>query len=140
MIPHGIYDIARNAGHINLGLSHETSRFATDSLKWYWNRIGKHCHPHVDCILILCDCGGSNSASKYIFKHYLQKLVDTTGIAIRVAHYPRYCSEYNPIERRFFLHLGPACCEMHFDKLETVVNSMRTASTRRGLRTIANVM
>lgn len=140
VIPHGIYDIARNAGHINLGLSHETSRFATDSLKWYWNRIGKRCYPDADSILLLCDCGGSNSASKYIFKHYLQKLVDTIGIAIRVAHYPSYCSKYNPIERRFFPHLGRVCSGMRFDKLETVVKLMRSASTRTGLRTTVNVM
>lgn len=63
VIPHGIYDIGRNTGHINIGLSHDTSRFATDSLRWYWNRIGKQCYPEASSILLLCDCGGSNSAS-----------------------------------------------------------------------------
>ena len=28
IIPHGIYDLARNCGHINIGLGHDTSRFA----------------------------------------------------------------------------------------------------------------
>ena len=140
VIPHGIYDIGRNAGHINIGLSHETSRFAIDSLKWYWNRIGKQCYPDANSILLLCDCGGSNSASKYIFKHYLQNLVDQIGIEIRVAHFPSYCSKYNPIERRFFPHVGRACSGMLFDKLETVVDLMRSASTRTGLRTTVNVM
>jgi hypothetical protein len=37
VIPHGIYDLARNCGHINVGLSHDTSQFACDSLRWYWN-------------------------------------------------------------------------------------------------------
>ena len=31
LIPHGIYDRVRNRGHINLGLSHDTSQFACDS-------------------------------------------------------------------------------------------------------------
>jgi hypothetical protein len=35
IIPHGIYDIARNRGHLNIGLSHDTSLFACDSFRWY---------------------------------------------------------------------------------------------------------
>jgi hypothetical protein len=140
VIPHGIFDMARNVGHINLGLSHETSKFAADSLRWYWNRIGKQCYPAATSILLLCDCGGSNSASKYIFKHYLQRLVDSIGVEIRVAHFPSYCSKYNPIERRFFPHIGRACSGMLFDTLETVVDLMRQAKTRTGLRTTVNVL
>lgn len=140
IIPHGIYDRLRNRGHINIGLSHDTSQFACDSLLWYWNRIGQQCYPDATSILLLCDCGGSNSASKYIFKHDLQKLADTTGIEIRVAHYPSYCSKYNPIERRLFPHISRACTGMLFDTLETVVELMRKASTSTGLRTTVNVI
>lgn len=43
LIPHGIFDPVRNRGHINLGLSRDTTQFACDSLKWYWNRIGRQC-------------------------------------------------------------------------------------------------
>jgi len=140
VIPHGIYDIGRNVGHINIGLSRDTSRFATDSLRWYWNRIGQQCYPEATSVLLLCDCGGSNSASRYLFKHYLQDLVDLIGIEIRVAHLPSYCSKYNPIERRFFPHVARACSGMLFDRLETVVDLMRRASTRTGLRTTVNVI
>ena len=45
IIPHGIYDLARNRGHINIGLSHDTSQFACDSFRWYWKRIGQRCYP-----------------------------------------------------------------------------------------------
>ncbi len=72
VIPHGIYDIQRNVGHINIGLSRDTSEFAVDSLSWYWNRIGKQCYPDATSLLLLCDCGGSNAANRYLFKHYLQ--------------------------------------------------------------------
>ena len=41
LIPHGIYDPARNRGHINQGLSHDTSQFVGDNLKWYWNAEGR---------------------------------------------------------------------------------------------------
>ena len=79
LIPHGIYDQVRNCGHVNLGLSHDTSQFACDSLQWYWNRIGKQCYPDARSMLLLFDCGGSNAANTYIFKHYLQRLADRSG-------------------------------------------------------------
>lgn len=140
VIPHGIFDPIRNRGHINIGLSRDTTQFACDSFKWYWNRIGQQCYFGADSILLLLDCGGSNSASKYIFKHDLQAVVNSIGVPVRVAHYPSYCSKYNPIERRFFPHISRACTGMLFDSLETVVTLMRKASTTTGLRTTVNVI
>jgi len=140
VIPHGIYDLVRNCGHLNLGLSHDTSAFACDSLRWYWNRIGQQCYPDATSILLLCDCGGSNAAAQYLFKQDLQRLVDALGMEIRVAHYPSYCSKYNPIERRFFPHVARACQGMLFDTLATVVNLMRKAATTTGLKTTVNVI
>lgn len=140
VIPHGIYDLARNRGHLNLGLSHDTSEFACDSLRWYWQRIGQQCYPHATSILLLCDCGGSNAAAQYLFKQDLQALVNAIGVEIRVAHYPSYCSKYNPIERRFFPHVSRACQGLLFDSLETVVRLMRKAATTTGLKTTVNVI
>ena len=130
IIPHGIYDLARNRGHINIGMSHDTSQFACDSFRWYWNRIGSRCYPDATSILLLCDAGGSNSATQHLFKQDLQDLVNDLGMEIRVAHYPSYCSKYNPIERRFFPHVGRACQGMLFDTLDTVVRLMRTPRPR----------
>ena len=140
LILHGIYDIARNRGHVNIGLSHDTSEFACDSFRWYWNRIGKQCYTDPTSILLLSDGGGSNSASQYLFKQYLQDLVNDLGIEIRIAHYPSYCSKFNPIERRFFPHITRACKGMLFDTLETAVGLIRKASTTTGLATTVNVI
>lgn len=140
VIPHGIFDRRANRGHINLGLSHDTTEFACDSFKWYWNRIAKQRYPGATSILLICDGGGSNSANKYIFKYDLQRLSESIGIEIRVAHYPPYCSKYNPIERRFFPHIARACSGMLFDTIDRVVELMRRASTVTGLRTTVNVI
>ena len=140
LMPHGIDDRVRNRGPINLGLSHDTSQCACDSFRWYWNRIGKRCYPEATSILWLCDGGGSNAASKYIFKHDLQQLADQIGVEMRVAHYPSSCSKYNPIERRLFPHITRACQGRLFDTLDTVVTLMRKASTSTGLRTTVNVI
>jgi hypothetical protein len=84
IIPHGIWDAERKHGHLNLGLSHDTSQFACDSFRWYWKRIGHFHYPDADSILWLCDAGGSNNCRHHIFKSDLQELVDDLGITIRV--------------------------------------------------------
>ena len=138
VIPHGIYDRRANVGHINLGLSHDTTQFACDSFKWFWNRIGRQRYPTATSILLVCDGGGSNSANKYIFKHDLQQLCNEIDVEIRVAHYPPYCSKYNPIERRLFPHVGRACRGMLFESIDRVVQLMRRTRTATGLRTTVN--
>src|SRR5207344_2346252 len=76
---------------------------------------------------------GSNSASQYLFKEDLQRLVDRIGIEIRVAHYPPYASKYNPIEHRLFPHLTRVCRGVIFHTIDVVAELMRKASTRTGL-------
>lgn len=68
------------------------------------------------------------------------ELHNQIGVEIRVAHYPSYCSKYNPIERRFFPHVSRACTGMLFDTLERCVELMRKASTSTGLKTTVNVI
>ena len=70
-IPHAIYDIARNEGYVNIGTSRDTSEFACDSIRRWWNDHGKVYYPDADSILMLMDGGGSNSSRHYIFKQDL---------------------------------------------------------------------
>ena len=104
-IPHGIYDIARNEGYVIIGTSRDTSEFACDSIRYWWDHFGKAHYPNADSILMLMDGGGSNSSRHYIFKQDLQALADEIGIEIRIAHYPPHTSKWNPIEHRLFPHL-----------------------------------
>jgi len=75
IIPHGLYDIKRNVGHITLGTSHDTSLFACDSFYLWWQRHGTRAYPKAKSILLLCDGGGSNNWRHNIFKEDLQQLV-----------------------------------------------------------------
>lgn len=140
IIPHGIYDIGMNLGHINIGFSHDTSEFACDSFRWFWENIGIDRYPNATKLLLLCDCGGSNSANTYIFKYNLQRLANRIGLPIRIAHYPSYCSKYNPADRRFFPHVSRACSGMIFDSLATVQRLMTRASTATGLKTTVHAI
>ena len=140
VIPHGLYDLKRNRGYINLGTSHDTSEFACDCVWQWWLSEGQAAYPFADSLLLLCDGGGSNSASQLVFKQDLQVLADRTGLEIRVAHYPPYTSKYNPIEHRLFPHVTRACQGIIFHTPEQVQHYMGQAKTRTGLSVVANVI
>lgn len=140
IIPHGIYDYNQNNAYINLGTSRDTTQFACDCLRNWWYNQGKADYPEGTSILILCDGGGSNSSRYYIFKEDLQKLADEIGVEIRIAHYPPYCSKYNPIEHRLFPHVTRACQGVIFKTTEIVKELMEKTSTTKGLKAIVQIV
>jgi hypothetical protein len=133
VIPHGIYDLQRNHGYVTLGTSHDTSEFACDSLRQWWQTDGQALYTEADALLLLCDGGGSNSARTYLFKADLEKLVQEIGLEIRVAHYPPYTSKYNPIEHRLFPHLTRACQGVIFTSIDLVKDLMAKTTMKTGL-------
>lgn len=140
IIPHGLYDLRLNIGYIQLGISRDTSEFACDSLRYWWYTFGQHRYPHAISILLLCDGGGSNSSRHYIFKADLQDLADEIGVEIRIAHYPPYCSKYNPIEHRFFPHVTRACQGVVFTSVELVKELMEKTHTKTGLQAFVHII
>lgn len=140
IIPHGIYDLARNQGWIHLGLSRDTTQFACDSLRVFWRHDGQRLYPNASAILLLCDGGGSNSCHKHVFKEDLQGVVNDLAVPIRVAHYPAYCSKFNPIERRLFSHVTRACQGVLFDSLHTVKGLIQKTKTHQGLTVTVRVL
>jgi hypothetical protein len=140
VIPYGIYDLKRNFGYLSVGTSHDTTEFACDSIAWWWLEYGRQLYRGADSICLLCDGGGSNSATKYLFKEDLQKLSNRLGMEIRVTHYPPYCSKYNPIERRLFPHVTRACQGCLFDSVATVKRLVEKTQTATGLRVIVAVL
>jgi hypothetical protein len=140
LIPHGLYDLQRNRGHVTLGTSHDTSQFACDSFHLWWRRHGKRTYPDATSILLLCDGGGSNNCRHFIFKEDLQRLVNRIQIPIRIAHYPPHCSKYNPIEHRLFPHVARAWSGVIFRTLDIVVECLRRVWTSSGLKVTCAVL
>jgi hypothetical protein len=140
IIPHGIYDLAQHHGWIHVGLSHDTTACACESLRLFWHSDGQRLYPNASALLLLCDGGGSNSCHKHLFKEDLQGVVNDLGVPIRVAHYPAYCSKFNPIERRLFSHVTRACQGIVFDSLQTVLGLIQKTKTHQGLAVTVRVL
>ncbi len=140
LIPHGIYDEARGHAHINLNTSHDTGELCCDSIAAWWEEHGRKAYPGAKRLLILCDGGGSNSATQYLFKEDLQRLATRLGLELRVAHYPPYCSKHNPIEHRVFPHVTRACQGVVFHNLEIARQFIARTKTNTGLTVTVGVL
>ena len=59
-IPYGAYDLKRNEGFVNVGMTSDTSQFAVNSVWQWWKHFGIKNYKNASEILICADGGGSN--------------------------------------------------------------------------------
>jgi hypothetical protein len=100
--PYGVYDIAENAGWVSVGIDHDTASFAVNSIRRWWNIMGRQRYPEAKTLVITADGGGSNGSRVRLWKRELQTLANQLGIEITVHHLPPGTSKWNKIEHRLF--------------------------------------
>ena len=131
--PYGVYDIAANAGWINLGITSDTAAFAVESIRRWWQELGQSRYPSADRILITADCGGSNGARVRLWKTELQTLADQTGLSITVAHLPPGTSKWNRIEHRLFAFITQNWRGKPLLTHQVIVQLIASTTTDKGL-------
>jgi transposase len=138
-IPYGTYDVQRNHGFVNVGMSHDTAEFAVESIRQWWRRFGRRHYLPVQTLLICADGGGSNGSRNRAWRFYLQQFSDDTGLAVTVCHYPPGTSKWNKIEHRMFSFISLNWRGKPLVSYETVVNLISHTTTRKGLRVNARL-
>lgn len=140
--PHGLYDPARHAAHLHMTTGSDTGEFAVESLRRFWHEHAAEHYAQAQAMLLLCDCGGSNSYRSHAFKHHLGELAAELKMSIRVAHLPVYCSKYNLIERRVFAHVERSFRGRIFSDAASVARAARETnlSQESGLTITASVI
>jgi len=136
-IPYGAYDIQRNQGLVNVGMTHETAEFAVESIRRWWRHFGRRHYPRARGLLLCADSGGSNGHRLRAWKFHLQELADRLGIPITVCHYPPGTSKWNKIEHRMFSFISLNWRGQPLMSYETVVNLISRTTTRAGLKIAA---
>ena len=58
-IPYGVYDLGRNKGWVSVGTDHDTSAFAVESIRRWWNMMGREAYPSAQRVLITADSGST---------------------------------------------------------------------------------
>ena len=131
--PYGVYDITDNSGWVNVGIDHDTAAFAVESIRRWWNALGKDRYPGSAGLLITADCGGSNGARVRLWKHELQGFANETGLAITVAHHPPGTSKWNRIEHRLFAFITQNWRGKPLVSHEVIVQLIGATTTTSGL-------
>jgi hypothetical protein len=139
-IPYTIYDLRHNKAYVYIGTSKDTAEFVCDCLRHWWTHYGQVLYPHAPTMLALADGGGSNSSRHLIFKSELQQLADVLNVEIRLAHYPPYCSKWNPVEHRVFPHLTRAMQGVILTSHELVKTLLERVTTRTGLQVVVHII
>jgi Rhodopirellula transposase DDE domain len=80
--------IAANEGRVSVSISHDTAAFTVESIRRWWQRMGKPRYAKAKSLLITADCGGPKDARVRLWKTELQKLANQINLAIAVAHHP----------------------------------------------------
>lgn len=138
-IPYGVYDIGCNQGWVSVGRDHDTSSFAVESIRRWWQYMGRKRHPHAGQLLICADAGGSNGYRLRLWKAELQCFADETGLQLTVCHFPPGTSKWNKIEHRLFCHITMNWRGRPLVSHEVVVNLIGATTTETGLEVHAKL-
>ena len=133
-IPYGVYDLLRNEGWVSVGVDHDTAAFAVESIRRWWDRMGRQAYPSATDLLVTADAGGSNGPRVRLWKLELQRLADQTGMRLHIRHYPPGTSKWNKIEHRMFCHITQNWRGRPLESLETIVQLIGSTTTKEGLR------
>ena len=132
--PYGVYDVTHNEGWFNLGISHDTATFAVESIRRWWNELGRKRFPNAQRLLITADCGGSNGARVRLWKVELPKLAAELNLEIFVSHLPPGTSKWNKIEHRLFSFVSINWRGKPLRDMVTIINLNKATKTDAGLK------
>ena len=133
-IPYGVYDLARNAGWVTVGMDHDTAAFAVSTIRRWWRTMGRAAYPRARTLLIVADSGGSNGSRVRLWKWELHRLANETGLAIQVCHLPPGTSKWNKIEHRLFSFISQNWRGRPLLTHATIVNLIANTRTSTGLK------
>ena len=131
--PYGIYDIMKNAGFVNVGISGDTAEFAVESIKKWWHEVGCKVYPDANELYITADSGGSNGVRVRLWKIKLQELANELGITLKISHFPAGTSKWNKIEHKLFSFISKNWRGKPLESLAIIVNLIGATTTTTGL-------
>jgi len=137
--PYGVYDVTQNAGWVSVGVDHDTAALAAQSIRRWWESMGREAYPQAGKLLITADSGGSNGARVRLWKLELQRLADETGLEISICHLPPGTSKWNKIEHRLFSFISQNWRGKPLISHQVIVNLIAATTTKSGLRARAEV-
>ena len=132
-VPYGVYDLADDAGWVSVGMDHDTSAFAVQSIRRWWAEVGRPRYPRATRLVITADGGGSNGSRVRLWKRELQRLANELGLDIVVHHLPPGTSKWNKIEHRLFSFITMNWKAQPLISYRVIVDLISATTTKTGL-------
>lgn len=132
-VPYGVYDLAANAGWVSVGMDHDTSTFAVNTIRRWWIEVGRPRYPAAKRLVITADGGGSNGSRVRLWKVELQNLANELGIDIEVHHLPPGTSKWNHIEHKLFSFISMNWRAKPLVSYRVIVELIGATTTKTGL-------
>ena len=132
-VPYGVYDIASNIGWVSVGVDHDTAEFAVNSIRRWWQTLGRARYPDATRLLVTADGGGSNGSRVRLWKRELQKLAIEIGLDIVISHLPPGTSKWNKIEHRLFSFISQNWRAKPLVSYKVIVELIAATTTSTGL-------
>jgi len=131
--PYGVYDLAANAGWVGVGMNNDTAAFAVQTIRRWWQVIGRARYPSATRLTITADGGGSNGSRLRLWKIELQRLATELGIDVVVCHLPPGTSKWNKIEHRLFSFITMNWKAQPLVSYRVIVDLIAATKTKTGL-------
>lgn len=137
--PYGVYDLGKNKGWVNVGITSDTAEFAVNTIRSWWRKMGKADYFKASKLMITADCGGSNGNRVRLWKWELQKLANELQIEIHVCHFPPGTSKWNAIEHKMFSYITQNWRGVPLISREAIVQLIGSTKTTKGLKIEAQI-
>ena len=132
-VPYGVYDLAANAGWVGVGMSCDTAAFAVQTIRRWWQEVGRSRYPDAKTLTINADGGGSNGSRLRLWKRELRALANELGIDIIVHHLPPGTSKWNKIEHKLFSFITMNWRAKPLVSYRVIVDLIGATTTETGL-------
>ena len=137
--PYGVYDIAANHGWVSIGVDADTAAFAVESIRRWWQKLGRARYPDAHSLTITADCGGSNGVRVKLWKRELQRFANEAGLTVTVTHLPPGTSKWNRIEHRLFAYIAQNWRGKPLVSHQVIVQLIGSTTTDTGLKVCCEI-
>ena len=137
--PYGVYDIAANHGWVSIGVDADTAAFAVESIRRWWQKLGRARYPDAHSLTIPADCGGSNGVRVRLWKRELQRFANETSLKVTVTHLPPGTSKWNRIEHRLFAYIAQNWRGKPLVSHQVIVQLIGGTTTDTGLKVCCEI-
>ncbi len=135
--PYAVYPVSQNTGYVNLGTDHDTIALAAESIRRWWNIVGRPSFPDAQKLYINCDGEDCSGWGFQLWKYELALFAQETGLEIHVSHLPPSgTSKWNRVEHRLFCFTTKTWEGKRFIDINSIVSLISSPGADRELRVV----